>query len=232
MVKKALISVLIPTFNYGRFIAECIGSVEQQTYRDFEIIVIDDGSTDDTKDIVARYQDVTYFYQENSGVSSARNKAIELAKGDYIAFIDADDLWMPDKLAKQIEFLQQNEGCSVVFTDVENFYDNEKTKNDPKAVSVAEREFKTGLQSALIKKAVFDRCGGFKSDLKFSEDTEWVMRIRLAGETTSRLEEPLTRRRLHGENITLRLNPLGNDCMKMLVQKLRSKNKSNMEGVK
>ena len=224
---EPLISVVIPTFNYGTYIAACLDSVIAQTYKKLEIIVVDDGSTDDTASIVAAYPDVRYVYQENAGVSAARNKGLALAKGEYVAFIDADDYWAVDKLSKQIDFMEKNREYGIVFTSQQNFLDNDYVKTNAKAIFVSEREVKVAIQSALIRKEVFHKNGVFKEELKYSEDTEWVMRVRLGGINTHLLNETLTFRRIHGENLTLRLNPLGNNCQKMLAEKLRAMRNKN-----
>jgi len=98
-----MVSVVIGTYNHGRFIADCIRSVLNQTYRNLEIIVVDDGSTDNTSEVVRQFQDkIIYIYQKNSGRAASRNAGIRQAKYDWIAFLDADDLWVEDKLEKQI----------------------------------------------------------------------------------------------------------------------------------
>lgn len=227
MKSSPLISVIIPTFNYGTFLGDCLNSVGTQTYKNVEIIVVDDGSADDTAKVTAAYPEVKYVYQENAGVSAARNKGLALSRGEFVAFIDADDYWAADKLAKQMAFMSENPEYGIVFTGQKNFFDNEKVRNNAKAVFIADKEVKVAIQSALIKREVFERYGGFKEELKYSEDTEWVMRIRMGGVKTYLLDEILTFRRIHGENLTLRLNPLGNNCMKMLAEKLRDKRNNN-----
>ena len=104
-----LISVIIPTFNRVEFISEAIDSVLSQTYSNFEIIVVDDGSTDNTKQLLTKYGSrITYDFQENKGVSSARNKGLDIAKGEWIAFLDSDDIWLPEKLSLQMQDLEQH----------------------------------------------------------------------------------------------------------------------------
>ena len=95
-MKSPLISVIVPVYKVEKYLCRCIDSILAQTYQDFEIIVIDDGSVDDTAEIVSKYSEVKYLYQEHSGVSVARNKAIQMAEGEFVAFLDADDMWAPE----------------------------------------------------------------------------------------------------------------------------------------
>ena len=103
-------TIVIPSYNRGHIVGRAIESVLNQSYSDFEIIVVDDGSTDNTKEVVCQYLDsrINYFFQENSGVSAARNTGSKLAKGDYIAFIDSDDIWYKNKIKIQIKFMTAN----------------------------------------------------------------------------------------------------------------------------
>ena len=114
------VSVIIPTYNRRTYVQEAIDSVLAQTYPDYEIIVIDDGSTDGTDQVLhARYGDrIRYVWQENQGESAARNRGIALARGEYIALLDSDDLWLPDKLAKQIPFLDSHPGAVLALPQV------------------------------------------------------------------------------------------------------------------
>lgn len=111
-MENNLVSIITPTFNCGSFISETIKSVLNQTYKDWELIIIDDQSTDNTKEVVESFSDPRikyYLLDKNSGAAIARNKALELAKGRWIAFLDSDDLWKPYKLEKQINFMTKND---------------------------------------------------------------------------------------------------------------------------
>lgn len=106
-----LVSIIMPTYNCGRFIAESIRSVLSQTYSNWKLIIVDDCSTDDTEKIVRSFDDPRIYYlrnKQNSGAALTRNKALRTARGRYIAFLDSDDLWHPDKLERQIAFMEKN----------------------------------------------------------------------------------------------------------------------------
>ena len=121
-----MISVIIPTFNREKTILRAIDSVLSQTYKDIELIIVDDGSTDNTKDIVESIDDIRikYIFQKNSGAAEARNTGIKNAQGKYIAFQDSDDYWYPDKLEKQLAYLEDNE-ADIVFCKLKrNNYGN------------------------------------------------------------------------------------------------------------
>lgn len=136
IMPNPLVSVIIPAYNAENFIAETLSSIFAQIYRPIEIVVVDDGSTDKTAEIVKNYQtsktnktnqtdktnktndtDLIYIYQHNAGPSSARNTGIKAAKGEYIAFLDADDLWTKEKLDKQIQLFKKEPDLDIVFTD-------------------------------------------------------------------------------------------------------------------
>ena len=122
------VSVIIPTYNCARFLGKTIDSALRQTYRDFEVILVDDGSTDDTQALMARYSDsVHYVYQSNQGASAARNLAIGHSGGEFIAYLDADDLWSPEKLARQVEYLDTHPTCGFVHTEVSVIDEQDQT---------------------------------------------------------------------------------------------------------
>lgn len=121
-----LISVIIPTHNYGRYIRDAINSVQSQTVSDLEIIVVDDGSTDNTPAVLQAIRDrrLRVVRIPNAGVSAARNAGIALAAGHYIAFLDADDIWLPDKLALQLALMTNEPSLGLVFSDFTRFDDS------------------------------------------------------------------------------------------------------------
>jgi len=119
MTMNGLVSIIMPSYNTGRFIAETINSVLAQTYTNWELFVVDDASTDNTDEIISQFNDARIHYlknEKNSGAAITRNRALREAKGKWIAFLDSDDLWMPEKLEKQIQFMEEN-GYHFTYTD-------------------------------------------------------------------------------------------------------------------
>jgi glycosyltransferase involved in cell wall biosynthesis len=126
-----LVSIILPLYNTEKYIKETIHSVINQTNNRWELIIIDDGSTDSSPELVKPFltnKNISYYYQQNSGVSIARNHGIEKAQGDYIALLDADDIWQPTNLEKKIKLLE-NEDVDFVFSDVELIDENSHSKN-------------------------------------------------------------------------------------------------------
>lgn len=177
------ITVIIPTYNRAKLLKRAIESVFNQTFKDFELIVVDDGSTDNTKEVVSEYKEVKYVYQENSGgAARPKNTGIKMAQGEYVAILDSDDEWLPTKLEKQVKFLEEHPEIDVVGC---NILINGKTKyRIPKYQNLFERMLVTddmGTGSAIVyRKEVFNKVGLFDENLKSGQDKE--MRIRLAQE--------------------------------------------------
>ena len=179
------VSVIIPTYNRKHTLKRAIQSVHLQSLPPFEIIVVDDGSNDGTKEWVRqKYPNVKYIYQENSGVSSARNKGIKIARGDWIALLDSDDEWLPNKLNKQIDKIKSN-------LDVKILHSNEIWIRNGLRVNQMKKHKKFGgyifekcldicrisPSSVMLKKEIFDYIGTFDESLKVCEDYDLWLRI-------------------------------------------------------
>jgi len=198
-----LISVIIPVFNGERFIAEAIQSVLDQKYEPLEIIVIDDGSTDGTADVVKNLSgNIHYFYQKNSGIAAARNTGLRHSKGGLIAFIDADDVWVDNKLALQIEHLNQFPETEIVIGFLLKVPLQNKSRLDAALAENNKGLLVLQLGSTLIKKSVFDKIGGFDEELTLSEDTDWFFRVREADIKVRINKEIVQFYRFHNKNIT------------------------------
>lgn len=129
------VSVITAAYNAERFIGETIQSVLSQTFTDFEYIIVDDGSTDNTAQIIKSFPKVEYIYQVNQGVAAARNTALALASGKYIAVLDADDVWLPEKLFCQVEELSRHQSAGLCYTNASTIYENGAIKEPRRIVS-------------------------------------------------------------------------------------------------
>ncbi len=216
------VTAVIPTFNYGRFLGEAIESVLAQTYPALEIIVVDDGSTDDTAAVAAHYRDrIRYERTPNRGVSAARNFAVSIARGDLIALLDADDRWLPHKLERQIPLFAANPDLGMVHTG-SRIFDHETGAVLCEVMPDESMDFhdiltwcSISLPSAVIPRRVFAELGGF--DEHFGSAADWEMWIRIA--TKYQLHgcrEILVEYRIHGRNMSGRAIEHYEDCMAVL----------------
>jgi len=191
MKKEPLVSVIIPTYNRVEFLGEAIESVLDQSYQNYEILVIDDGSIIDVKSKLKPYLDkIKYIYQKNQGLAAARNRGIKESKGEYVAFLDDDDLFEVDKLKTQVAVLEGDSKVGFVYSDGYIF-----KNTDPGALifdAASGRLQKPELfaelffmnpnvfvSALLIKRECFDQLGGFDENLSQNEDGDMLLRIAL-----------------------------------------------------
>lgn len=228
-IKNPLVSVIIPVYNGEKFIDACLDSIQQQTYRPIEIIVVNDGSTDTTalraeghgsKPVV-----VTTL---NCHLSSARNTGIRRARGDYIAFCDVDDLWLPEKLEKQVGRLSASPDIGLVFTAVVIIGDS-VDKQKKRHAGLLERKFNKGDQhavlaqkniiapsSVVLRRSVLDRTGFFDESLFSCEDWDLWLRIAKNNIRMYRIGLPLTLYRRHGANMSKKIEVMHGSRMRVL----------------
>ena len=214
-----LVSVIIPTHDSARFIAEAVRAALMQTYRRREVIVIDDGSCDETGDILRGFAgQISYRYQENRGPAAARNVGIKMARGKYICFLDADDLWTPNKLELQVEFMAAHSEVGLLFADADEWEDEQILKPSILAtvkchaaivsqvpIREAFRKLVTEnfipTSSVMIRKDCFLRTGLFDEDLRVVEDRDLWLRV-AANCDIACLPMVLVTKRHHGANIS------------------------------
>lgn len=188
------VSVIIPAYNYARYLPRCVDSVRRQTYAEWECIVVDDGSTDDTpgvcRQLAAADARVLFVRQENRGLSAARNAGIARAIGEYVQFLDADDMLEPYKLEAQVRYLDASPATDIVVGDAAYFSDDEakdlrpwpvdrSIKDSPLATLVADNPFV--VNAALIRHRLLDSVGLFDEALIAHEDWDLWLRCALAG---------------------------------------------------
>jgi hypothetical protein len=197
-----VISVILPVFNGERFIREAVESIVSQGYPSLEIIILDDGSTDKTRDIVEQLPtEIRYFYQDNRGPAAARNKGVIEAMGEFIAFIDVDDLWPQNNLHMLVKELLQNKDIDVVhgYAQIAHYNDiscEYEYRGNPT------ESFPYYIGAALYRKSAFTRVGLFDSALVYGEDTDWFTRAKELNLNIKRLEDVTLIVRRHGKNMT------------------------------
>lgn len=179
-----MISVIIPTYNRAHVISEAIQSVLDQTYRDFELLVIDDGSTDDTQDVVSRFSDkrIKYHYIEHKGRAYARNYGLQKMCGRYVAFLDSDDLYGKEKLKSLSDYLRSHPETMIAYSSytliqngIETFqYTNNGSGN--LFLKIFKKSF-INMNTTLIRRECIDVAGGFKEDLRILEDYDFYLRL-------------------------------------------------------
>lgn len=202
------VSVNICCFNAEDYIEETIHSVLGQSYNNIEIIVVDDGSRDKTKTIVENIKDsrVVYYYQENQGLAFSRNKALELSSGEYIALMDHDDIWVPDKLNKQIPLFDKNPACGLVYCDGYDIDSKGKILGKYKTgigfyhgnafFKLLHHDFTGPCSGVILKRECFDKVGNFNLNFKMAEEYELFLRVAEAYEIEY-IKEPLVKYRFH-----------------------------------
>lgn len=218
------VSVVIPTYNAAAFVGQAIKSVLAQTYRDVEVIVVDDGSTDQTQSILSRFgAPVRCIRQANQGVAVARNCGIHESRGRYVAFLDADDTWLPGKLERQVAALEAYPDCAAcyaAFTRVDWELRPIGISRSPRQAATLPDLLLNGnvigsICTVLIERELFDRVGGF--DPQLSQCADWDMWIRLAVHTAFLyVDEPLVTYRQHEANMSRDARLLETDSLRVL----------------
>jgi len=220
-MKGPLVSVVVPAYNSEPFLRETLDSVVGLDYEPFEVIVVDDGSTDESPAIAESYAGVRCIRQENHGPSTARNVGVEAARGELIAFVDSDDVVLPHKLAVQVGYLLEHPDVTAVLAR------QEWITPPPNVVPDRVWGDLDGIapMSMVIRKADLIAVGGFDPTLRGPEDTELLMRLRVGGYRFLVLPEIVMRRRYHGGNLVAghRDAPMPLDLLKTKLDRERAR---------
>jgi len=206
----ARVSICIPTYNRKNYLKETLASVFAQTYKDHEVVVLDDGSTDGTGEMIkkAAYPNLRYYWQENAGLSAARNKLIDLSQAEFITFIDSDDLLMPDAVERMIKVMEAEGGDSIVYGPYLRIDENGNVfgKCERKLYSgfITTQLFENILVhscGSMFPRRILQEAGGFDESLKVSMDYDLWLRLSLKYRFVA-IREPTFKRRRHCTNLS------------------------------
>ena len=206
-----VISCIVPVYNGEAYLREAVESIFAQSYRPIEVIVADDGSNDGTPEIIDSYiERIISRRQMNSGPAATRNLGLDAASGALVAFLDADDLWHPDKLAAQMEYLDQHPEHDVCVTHIQNFWIPELAEEEVRFRDSPAAKAVPGYltQTMLARRSAFERVGGFNTDAGAGDATDWFLRAGDAGVSCGIVPRTLVRRRLHHRNRSRTLGTL------------------------
>jgi len=218
------VSVILPIFNGASYLAKAIESVLQQTFADLELIAVDDGSSDKSVAIVESYPQVRLHRQPNSGVAATRNVGLKLAAGDLLGFIDQDDIWMPDKLARQVAYLGENPRVDIVTGDELILLAPGVTRPGWLRPELLAAPHPTYVPSALlIRRCALDTVGGFGESFRCGSDTDWLCRARDSGVEIRTLPGVVIQKRVHTNNESQNVKICQNEIVSLLRDSIRRK---------
>jgi glycosyltransferase involved in cell wall biosynthesis len=202
--ERGLVSVVIPVRDMARFLDAALASVFAQTYRPIEVIVVDDGSSDDVDAVLARWPEVIAVRQARAGASAARNAGLARARGQYLALQDADDLWAPEKLALQVAHLEAHPEHGYVAALVQSFLEPGVARPDWASERQLREARPGGVGNLVMRAEVFARVGPFApSD---PTDVDWTLRANALGVSMGLVEQVLLYRRVHDTNLSYTLD--------------------------
>jgi glycosyltransferase involved in cell wall biosynthesis len=230
-VTKPLVSVIVAVHNGERFLRTALQSLYAQDYDHFEVIFIDDGSVDSSGDIAREFAGIRYVYQENKGLAAARNAGLELARGDFLAYLDDDDIIPSHKLRRQAGYLGDNPEVGCVLGRQEIMLEAGVEPPDWLTRDAIFGDL-DGIPfvSAMIRTNILRKVGGFDATYRFAEDRDLFVRLREHGVRIDVIPEVLLFRRFHGENMNFRLRPQKHPLLRSLKAKIDRERAAMTEG--
>jgi len=201
------VSVIVPVFNAERFVAQALASVAAQTYRDFELLVVDGGSTDGTEARVqahaAQHGPVRWVRQAGTGLAAAWNSGLAAATGEWVAFLDSDDLWSPDKLERQAAYLRAHPEAAFVIGQVQFFLEPGCPPPPTMKPEVFAGDYLARMPGALLaRRTLFDEVGAFDTSFGVATDMEWFARVMALEIPSGAVEGVVIRKRVHETNLS------------------------------
>lgn len=200
--KVPLVTIVIAVYNREAYLADAIRSAINQTYRNKEIVIVDDGSIDGSRDVALRFSPpVRYHYQTNGGIAAAWNQGIRLATGDFFTFLDADDLWTNEKIEQQMDVIRERAEVDIVFGHVKQFHSPDLSAEQRRKIWCPEDKMPgVSAITMLIRRQSFFRVGWFDTQWRKGIFNDWYLRACECGLLSSMLPQLVARRRLHETN--------------------------------
>ena len=204
-MENPLVSVIVPVYNGERYLRETLESILQQDYRPLEPIVVDDGSTDDTAAIIRSFPRVRYLYQANQGHGKAKNTGVEASRGELLSFLDADDIWVPNKLSLQVDYVMKHPEIGYVISMIKNFLEKGTERPGWIEPELLENEVEGYTPCALlVRRPIFETVGNFDPSFRHANDLDWFFRAKDAGVPYAIVPQVLMFRRIHASNMSYR----------------------------
>ncbi len=227
MTETALVSTIIPLFNCEKYVGAAIESILAQNYPPMQIIVVDDGSTDGSAAVARSFPQVEYYFQENAGVSTALNVGLSKAKGEFIAFLDSDDLWTEGKIKRQLKAFEDDPKLDMVMGNVEQFRES-SPDTPPVSLGVFQGYLKIAI---LVRRSTVLQVGLFDPKWKTGDFIDWYIRATELPVKSLMLPEVVARRRIHETNMGIRHPEARSEYARimMLALERRRKAKSKTE---
>ena len=227
---QQLASVIVPVYNSERYLENTLQSIFNQDYQPIEVIVVDDGSTDGSAKIAKSFKNIQYIYQTNQGPSAARNTGITVSQGDFISFLDSDDMWMPDKLTLQISYLLNHPGVGFVVAHLRMLIEQGIEKPLWYKEHLFQKDSVCFTASAMLARSnTFKEVGLYNPSYRFGENVEWLTRAKDVGVRYAILPETLLISRVHDKNLTHHLDEMRPSILRALkasIDRQRSRNSS------
>ena len=224
MSKNPQVSVIIVVKDGDRFLDSAIESVFQQTFTNYELIVIDGNSTDNTATIAKSYEQIRYFLQQSKGIAGAYNEGISNAKGELIAFLSHDDMWTPDKLETQVKYMEDNPEMEYTVARVKFFLETGHSAPSGFRSELLQGDHVGKIMETLVaKKTLFDKIGGLSSDFNVAEDVDWFARANDAKIPTGIVDRVLLNKRVHDTNLSLNAQENNQNLLTILRKSIERK---------
>lgn len=230
-MENLLFSVIIPVYNGEKFLGETLESVVNQDYDPFEVIVVDDGSTDSSAEIIKSFSTVRYIYQKNQGNSFARNQGIKVSKGELIALIDQDDMWKPNKLSIHAKFYMEHPEVDHTTAKHRRFLSRGVRRPTWCREEWLQNDFTDyGPGSIVFRRKTFELVGEFDTSLVLGNDTDWLLRAKDKGIKMAILPEVLLLKRVHDDNQSQEFGRVNSELLEIFRRSIKRNKERKQDG--